>query len=364
MVLKSFTYKWDGSEKSNPYHIDNVGFTNINLVVGKNATGKSRLVQSVYSLAKMISMEVSYLYYGTFTVVFSQDNEEDLHYEIEVKNKKVLRELIRSKDSVLLKRDLNGTLIYSEIKKDLISITPPENKLVVHVRRDVAEFPFLEYIANWAENTFGFKFGNITPNSYLIDKETDRLTSIDDIPSILEKLISFNDDFSFSLNKIIDDFNSLGYNISNIEVNTRKNRNLLFIVEDGIKYKIPQYFLSQGMFRSLVLIIFLEYVFITKKASTIIIDDICEGLDYERAVKLGELIFKKYSRQNIQLITTSNDSFLMNSVNLKYWNVLYRSGSVVKSKDYRKNKQLFDEFKFTGLSNFDLLSSDFLLEKK
>ena len=115
------------------------------------------------------------------------------------------------------------------------------------------------------------------------------------------------------------------------------------------------------MFRALALLIFIEFL-ASKKVSTLIIDDLCEGLDYHRASKLGKLLFMEETVDNIQLITTTNDSFLMDSVDIKFWNILSRNKNDVSAFNYDKNKQLFEEFKFTGLSNFDLFSSDYLLE--
>ena len=93
------------------------------------------------------------------------------------------------------------------------------------------------------------------------------------------------------------------------------------------------------------------------------IDDLCEGLDYERATKLGKLIFNKCKDTNIQLIATSNDSFLMDVVDIKFWNVLQREGKVVTAINIQTHEALFKKFKFTGLSNFDFFASDYIKPK-
>ena len=50
-------------------------------------------------------------------------------------------------------------------------------------------------------------------------------------------------------------------------------------------------------------------------------------------------------------------------VDLKYWNILQREGSEVTSIDIIKNPELFNDFAFTGLSNFDFFSSDYIARK-
>ena len=108
------------------------------------------------------------------------------------------------------------------------------------------------------------------------------------------------------------------------------------------------------------ILIYFVYLISQKQPVTIVIDDLCEGLDYERATKLGQLIFEKCLNTNVQLIATSNDSFLMDVVDLKYWNVLQRDGNVVTAINNQTHEALFKKFKFTGLSNFDFFASDYI----
>ena len=50
----------------------------------------------------------------------------------------------------------------------------------------------------------------------------------------------------------------------------------------------------------------------------------------------------------------------MDVVDLKYWNILRRNGNIVDSINHTTHPELFDDFEFTGLSNFDLFSSDYI----
>jgi hypothetical protein len=116
------------------------------------------------------------------------------------------------------------------------------------------------------------------------------------------------------------------------------------------------------MFRTLAIIIYLEYLANQKNAATIVIDDLCEGLDYDRATKLGKFVFQKCKSNGIQLVATSNDNFLIDAVDIEALNVLSRTNKTVTSINYHHNPHLFKEFLFTGLSNFDFFSSDYLLK--
>ena len=121
--------------------------------------------------------------------------------------------------------------------------------------------------------------------------------------------------------------------------------------------------MSKGMYRALYLLIYAQYMSVREYPSLLLIDDLCEGLDYERSTKLGKYLFDFCAKHDIQLIATSNDTFLMDVVDLKYWNILQREGSDVTSIDIIKNPELFNDFAFTGLSNFDFFSSDYIARK-
>ncbi len=92
----------------------------------------------------------------------------------------------------------------------------------------------------------------------------------------------------------------------------------------------------------------------------ILVDDLGEGLDYKRATLLGKIIFDSCRTNKVQLIASSNDSFLMDVIDLSMWQILRRHKSRVSTINNTNTPELFDEFSMTGLSNFDLFSSDFI----
>jgi hypothetical protein len=118
--------------------------------------------------------------------------------------------------------------------------------------------------------------------------------------------------------------------------------------------------MSQGMFRAFSILIQVNYSQMSKKATCILIDDIGEGLDFERSCLLIDVLRKKADEPKIQLIMSTNDRFVMNNVPLEEWSVLLRHGGRVQVRNYNNSKDVFDEFKFTGLSNFSFLELDFI----
>ena len=86
----------------------------------------------------------------------------------------------------------------------------------------------------------------------------------------------------------------------------------------------------------------------------------CLGLDYSKSTGVGRLLFDICREHGMQLMATSNEEFMMNIVDIGEWNILVRKDQTVKSLNAANHPELFDEFRFSGLDNFDLFTSDVL----
>jgi hypothetical protein len=165
----------------------------------------------------------------------------------------------------------------------------------------------------------------------------------------------------------------VGFQIDNIEIDIQRGIILpdtlilpspplgLVAKEPDLKGKTDQQYMAQGMFRTLSLIIQINYAQMARVPSCILVDDIGEGLDYERSTNLIKLLIEKAKNSDVQLIMATNDRFVMNNVPLQYWSVIHRIGNRSRIYNYRNARKIFDKFEFTGLSNFDFFSSDYFL---
>jgi len=113
------------------------------------------------------------------------------------------------------------------------------------------------------------------------------------------------------------------------------------------------------LFRALSIFIQLRYLEFFETAGLILIDDIGEGLDFERSVAFINSVIKITEESDTQLVMSTNDRFVMNNVPLEYWCILSRNGGDCTVQNYRNSKELFDDFDYTGLSNFDFFSSQY-----
>lgn len=357
------------------WEISDATFTNINLIVGKNSSGKSRLMSVISSFAKLLSGNQPIPFEACkFSANLNLDGGE-FYYEIEFKEGAVSNEVLQVNGHVKLTRGNDG---YGEIRYEQQNATipfklPPDAVAAVN-RRDEIQHPFLIELHQWANSVILFHFGKDFGQSKLIGLNdamaflNNSNPALFDDPNNLIRVYTsaftlFNEGFDKA---VINDMKTLGYSLKDVgSVDLREIMNFptaalaMFAVESDLDFKNPQMYMSQGMYRALAIVINLNASAFSKSKQLILIDDIGEGLDYERAVAIIDLIINKAKANDMQVIMTSNDRFVMNEVPLEYWSVLKRKSGIVKMFNLRNSQKQFDEFKYLGLNNFDFFASDF-----
>ena len=340
MILSKFSYK-----QASGWRLEELSLNHQNLIVGLNSVGKSRTVTAIGHVASFIKGDMDAA--GDFSCALLLENGNRLEYSFEVVGGQVLAEVLKKNGTPLIQREQFAAKMYDNM------VSPPESKLLIQVRRDTKLYPEIEEIIQWAEHTSLFVFSNITtaPNSlspYTISDEPR-------IPVMFSK-ISVE-----QRGQLINYLRDLGYHIDNIvEYESSSGAKSLHIFESGINMPLRPFDLSNGMFRVFCVLLYMLYSSTLSEARCLIIDDMGEGLDYMRSTKLGKIMYEYCERNHIQLIATSNDCFLMDAVDLQYWNILQREGDRVFSINVSNSPTLFEKFQRTGLSNFDILSSNFL----
>lgn len=347
---------------------------NMNLIVGKNASGKSRTIDAIRHIADLLSSDVSLsklnlLGYGTAEYCLEFDDEgESIKYYLDFKEGKIIEETLKVNGQYKLHRG-EGTLWYNGIN-NVLEYQPEDDVLAVS-KRDKKQHPFLEKLYDWGKKLNLYHFGSQLGKDALLrdinaikyDEEVD-LKDGDEVAEILMKgQHQFGDLF---IQSVIDDMKSISYKLEKIETSRLKNLPIhaygLNVKESDLYDITDQREMSQGMFRALSLLIQLNYALLSKIPSCILIDDIGEGLDFDRSKSLIDLIIEKVKASPVQVIMTTNDRFVMNKVPLEYWSVIQRVPNKALFYNYQNSKETFDEFEYTGLSNFDFLSSEFYIE--
>jgi AAA15 family ATPase/GTPase len=135
---------------------------------------------------------------------------------------------------------------------------------------------------------------------------------------------------------------------------------MLYVNEKNSNANILQNQMSQGMVRALSLVIQTTYNAFKDLPTTILIDDIGEGLDFDRSSSVIKLILRIADKGKCQLIMSTNDRYVMNNISLKHWQVIQRTGGECKAFNCHNSGEIFEKFAYTGLNNFDFLAMDFI----
>jgi energy-coupling factor transporter ATP-binding protein EcfA2 len=248
----------------------------------------------------------------------------------------------------------------------------PPSELAVVVRRDSIQHPFLEALYGWGKRVFYYPFGTSLGKDTIsvFASSGGRPLDVKDAGAVVAIFREGEQQFREQFKRaVIDDMAKLGYALEDIALEASQLKvdielpgplMNISVKEVEISRRIPQHEISQGMFRALSLIIQLNYGAMSGMPSTIIIDDIGEGLDFDRSCALINLVIEKAEHSRVQLIMATNDRFVMNRVPIQAWSVLKRSKNGSLVYNYANSKTVFDNFRFTGLNNFDFLAADFI----
>jgi energy-coupling factor transporter ATP-binding protein EcfA2 len=365
MILKKFEYS-EFTGEPNAWSLNGLVLENINLLVGKNATGKTNALRRIFALSSMLSGSQPQLFaFGNYDVEFN----DNYKYKLNLSQHRVESEELIINSEEKFKRDSDGKgQIWAEKLSRKIDFQVAPNKLVVTSKNDAIQHPFLEELIKWAESLKALTFSSKMGQESLFYSNTLNINTVepDNMNSVGLYKIGEQEFPDMFKKRIIDSMKEIGYELEQIELDSVLLHNntygwSLYIVEKNSENKIYQPFMSQGMFRALSIIIQLTYHTMKKLSGTILIDDIGEGLDFERSSKLIKLLIKLAEENDtIQLIMSTNDRYVMNNVPLEYWQVIQRIGGECRVFNYHNSKEKFDDFQYMGLNNFDFLATDFL----
>ena len=361
--LKSLSYaEWE--ETPQEWCLEKLTFGPRMLIVGKNTAGKSRAIRVTASLARSLIGAQAPTVSGTYKAVFDF-NGKDYEYELTCKNAEVIHEKISASGKILLNRELGGVgRIWAAKIGDgqHIDFQVPPSTLAAVARRDQIQHGFIEPLFEWANSLRFYQFNGQHQNMLnmlsSMEQQVDERNENAVVAIFKEGVARFGSAFTESL---IADLASIDYQIEKIELSEPITIRFasggppvigLKVKERALKGVTDQFGMSTGMYRVVALLIHVTFAQFKGAASSVLIDDIGEGLDFDRSLRLIELLRAKAEKYNFQLVMTTNDKFVMNHVPLEEWTVLHRTGHIVHVSNHENSKTAFDEFKFTGLSNF------------
>jgi AAA domain, putative AbiEii toxin, Type IV TA system len=330
----------------------------LNLFVSRNGVGKSRLLRKVFNILNCFLYQVPMSGKYDFGIVFLNHKDEYSHYEIisDIDEGKFsyYEALEINSNSIFTRNFDEPVFMYNSLTEQMDEHNIPFDKLAMSIIRDTKKYPLIEEFLNDRIDFNQLQVGLVTAvNIYNKELFNEAWKNI----NIAE---AYHDLPAADKNKAKDALISIGYNIAEMYAVKVQNEYELHVREADLKNALQINQLSQGMLRAVHLVIDILHYNSTRANMLYLIDDITEGLDYARAKKLGKWVFDTCQERGAQLIATTNDSFLMKVIDIEHWNILNRKGDEIQCLNYENSKEVFDEFAFTGLSNFDLFSSNFL----
>ncbi len=371
MKLANFKYvEYEGLERE--WRLAPASFGSINLLVGKNASGKSRILKVIAGLTRVLSGKQTLLYLsGAFEAYLEKSPDVGYLYEVSMTDREVTRELLKSgKDNLLYREGESPGTIRPATSTGIqdIPFMVKRNQLALPTKRDALQYPAVEEVAAWADGSDYYEFA-ATPIIFLHLFQTpsdDHILRRDFqhrevIWLVLQSALSkFGDAFK---NAVMSDMGEIGYPINDIgtgplsDIQGSPAPFGIWVQELDLQCKTEQSQMSQGMLRALAALIRMNLAIFSERPTLVLLDDVGEGLDYDRSVGLIKILIRKASEGAFQLIMATNDRFVMNEVPLKYWSVVIRRGSMVSLKNYDNSRNEFDKFEKLGLNNFDYFVS-------
>lgn len=372
MYLQSFTFR-ENAGQNIEWLIDNVSLGEINLVVGKNSSGKTRTLNALSDLVSMLRGKGTTASGPVSYELLFRNGENLMRYDLEYDLETIQSERLYVGEELVLERGAagNGIVKYESTPGSIfLEFEIPHDQLACFAKRDRLQHPFIEIIHGWAISLRRFDFsGDLGKSRYALKssfeaKEMDwSITTNSLVPFIHvaeEEHPGFRD-------MVLKDMQQIGYDLEDFGIihfserfsQMSQDRYAVYTSEKGLEKQVTQRDMSQGMFRAFSVLVQVNYYILSGQKGFVIIDDIGEGLDFTRAKQLVQVLISKAKESGIQLIMSTNDSFIMNAVDIENWAVIMREGHKISLYNYANSREIFEEFKFTGLNNFDFYASEF-----
>ena len=176
MQLKSLEYIQHEGEPEE-WATEGLTFEGINLIVGKNASGKSRILNVIKNISGVLAGDRDIFSNGCARLIFDKDGVTEL-FELDIENHKVVKEKFTIDNAVVLDRAAGGKgkIKFQQEGGKMIDFQAPEDQLVCQTRMDSVQHKYLEDIYLWGKSLrhyyFGTPLGQDTVTVFVKDKET------------------------------------------------------------------------------------------------------------------------------------------------------------------------------------------------
>ena len=367
-VLEKISYSENYYNKSSKEQIkwglEGLELTKFCMITGLNSAGKSRTCNVIKNTFRKIAISVKPPQLGKTDMVFKTTDGKTYQFVLNVEQDKKYDQVITEEKLCELNKEnqkilFDRKIIFDSKPKKYFDYSPPDDSLTFHARRDKVSYPYLEKIIN---DSTKFHFLDVENGKAFIYSQFKKRIFPNEVdigyfPSLYKDLVTKE-----QKEIILDEINSLGFPIADIKVQAilvdGKEMPLIFFREKNVgTYDIAN--ASAGMKKIIFLITCLNLV---NKGTCILIDNLGDGLDFQRSIEIVTILEEKASDK--QIIVCTNNEILLNQTDIRNWNILHRDGSNVKAYNYKNSKERLIRFADSGLSNYEYFMDQHYLENK
>ena len=349
MKIQSFKF----SNNKENWHIEEVKFEDLNLLVGGSGVGKTRILKALELICDVAigrnrnlddlewSINFSHLMRNyRWELKSSSTKKEEISLNVnESKQTEIVYEkLVRYDDDseleILLRNDSDSKFNNEKLPKlkrteSAITLLSEED-LIIPVRQ-----AFKQLIFNFE-----------TSQRVMFRIDSDTITTTENflnaintpsffkyvfasVPAII-KAFYLQKFFPDVFNEIKEYYIDIFSEVNNVRVSSERNLDGDFMLsfeiqENSLEDWIPQKRISSGMFRTLI---FLVEVITAPEDSVILIDEFENSLGINCMAELTDFILDK--SPNIQFILTSHHPYIINNIPWDTWQIVSKSGNKVR----------------------------------
>jgi predicted ATPase len=377
MKIQSFKF----SNNKENWHIEEVKFEDLNLLVGGSGVGKTRILKALNLICDIakgrnrnlddLEWSINFSHLGQnyrWELKSSSIKNEEIFINLneseqtEIVYEKLVRYDDDSEIEILLRSGLDSKFNNEKLPKlkrteSAITLLSEED-LIIPVRQAFKQLIFnFETRQKWM-----IGLGYDPAKMELLDEI--KLNAYDfqeyfaGDPPVL-KAFCLQKFFPHLFNEIKEYYIDIFPELKDVRVSSKRDSDgdfLLFfeIQENGLEDWIPQQRISSGMFRTLI---FLIEVISAPKESVILIDEFENSLGINCMAELTDFLLDK--SPDVQFILTSHHPYIINNIPWKTWQIVSKSGNKVrvrKASDIPALDTASSLDKFTQLIN--LLDSE------
>jgi len=350
MKIQSFKF----SNNKENWHIEEVKFEDLNLLVGGSGVGKTRILKALNLICDIakgrnrnlddLEWSINFSHLGQnyrWELKSSSTKKEEISLNVnESKQTEIVYEkLVRYDDDseieILLRSGLDSKFNNEKLPKlkrteSAITLLSEED-LIIPVRQAFKQLIFnFETRQKWM-----IGLGYDPAKMELLDEI--KLNAYDfqeyfaGDPPVL-KAFCLQKFFPHLFNEIKEYYIDIFPELKDVRVSSKRDSDgdfLLFfeIQENGLEDWIPQQRISSGMFRTLI---FLIEVISAPKESVILIDEFENSLGINCMAELTDFLLDK--SPDVQFILTSHHPYIINNIPWKTWQIVSKSGNKVRVK--------------------------------